>query len=193
MHLSGDVYKDGDNSQGTAGVAEVDLGDTREPPIGAVFTDADVRLFGLRGQVCKLPKGVHFGLKVENPVPLLDTEGKTIGSARVTCDVDGNIMADGLVQYGCPERLSIETGIPHFFVPEMAQTFLYLLPADLEKFGIPITSELNTSPGSVVKPLPAPKRTTFIVVHITRLALSSDPRKDAPIDPVVALSEEESP
>ena len=156
-------------------------------PVVKTFTDADTRLYAVKGVVTRLPPAVHYGLKVENPVPLVDADGSIIGSARVLAELDGTILAEGLFQYGCPERLSIETGIPHFFHPSMNQTFLYVKPEDFQRFGI-VT---EGSPGSVTKTVPVgTKQVLFVVVAVDKLVLSASPRVDAAIDPVVGTDGE---
>jgi len=145
-------------------------------PVVKKFTDADTRLFSIKGVVARFQPEVHYGLQVENPVPLLDTDGKVIGSARVLAEA-GTILAEGLCQYGCPERLSIETGIPHFFHPQMQQTFLYVKPSDFAQFGIDVQPE-------------GTKQVPFIVVTVAKLMLSTSPRTDAGVEPVVGAPED---
>lgn len=156
------------STEDTAGVAQVDLGDTSPSAVDAVYTDADTKLFAIRGVICKFPEDVKVALHAENPVPLLSSDGKFIGSARVLPGEEGVIIAEGLFQYGCPERLSIEMGISHYFHPEMSENFIYSRPVTFE-------------------------RPTGVLVSVRRLVLSADARTDAFIEPVEPLSEEESP
>ena len=156
------------STEDTAGVAEVDMGDNSPSSVDAVYTDADTKLFAIRGVICRFPEGVQVALSAENPVPLLSSDGKLIGSARVLPGGGpGVIIAEGLFQYGCPERLSIEMGINHYLHPEMNQSFIYLQAPT--------------------------QRPAGVLVTVKKLVLSADVRTDAFIEPVEPLSEEESP
>jgi hypothetical protein len=145
------------------------------------FSDAETRLFAIRGEVVRFATAPLGQLQVENPVVLEDALGKVIGSARLASDGVNSIYAEALFQYGCPERLSIEAGAKLYFHADMDQHFLYLDRAGLDKVRVPAEFVL-----------PAGKtRVPFVVVSVWKLVLSEDPRVDANVSPVVACGEEE--
>jgi hypothetical protein len=206
MHLSGDVYKD-DTTTPTAGAAEVTVGDTTGVDIERAFTDEQVRLFRVRGVVLSFPERMGLNLDVENPVVVVDAGGKTIGTARVLIE-DGpgsrGIVADALIQYGCPERLDIEEGLPLYFHPESSVNYLYgtddehnatsiLIDARLEalKAGADEAATQDIIRARLAKAAETKARVIpYTLVRVTKLLLSADACIDASTPPVFPLPEE---
>lgn len=174
-----------------AGVAVTDPSDIKRPTaVDAAFSDDQVRLFSVRGLIHRFPPGVEYNLKVENPVPLYNVDGKPLGFARVFPVEGGGIMAEALLEYSCPERLSIETD----------QKLFYHEEANVEYFRAPVhkpfPKELlgTTLPGVglVTEAHLNPKMRPVVVIEVRKLMLCEEPRLDADIAPVVQVPEEQS-
>jgi hypothetical protein len=173
----------------TAGAAEVDIGDTSAVDIERAFTDAQVRLYRVEGIVSAFLEGVGLNLNVENPVLVVDAEGQTIGTARVFFQEGQGVVAEALIQYGCPERLDIEEGLSLYFHPESSVNFLHGTDEEHNPTSIVINARLEAleagateeATQDIIRARLAKAAETrakvvpYILVSVRKLLLSSDP------------------
>jgi len=164
------------------GVADVDIGDTGTVEVERAFTDAQVRLFYVKGTVARFPGVAGVDLDVENPVQLIDVDGKTIGTARVLVAEDRQgLVAEGIFQYGCPERLDLEGGVSLFYNPEMSVKHLYGQPEENDLVAMVLKAHAadgatpETIAAEVAKPRARGKLQTYVLAKVTRVMLGYDP------------------
>jgi hypothetical protein len=175
------------------GVADVNIGDQDTTEVDRVFSDDQVRLFYIRGQVARFPGAAGVSLDVENPVQLLDSDGKTIGTARVLVADDGQgLVAESIFQYACPERLDLEQGRSLFYHPEMSVKHLYGTPEENNFAAIVVKAHLaegatpETIAAEVNRQRPRVKLQTFVLAKVTRVMLSPEgaPLTTTPVEVV---------